>query len=199
MWLTSGREVKMFFLGFLVSNIHAVGTWNGRSGWNDKQLIIKCLAHVHKIAKREYPFTPLHMGCITMLYFPNKTNVRLFLGASSLHVRAWTQLLTIGQEMHLHSRESTESAFFLFSIIILANTGISQLSSAGSNCTTMRCISPCNAHSTQRVYKIKTSLLLRGRDGDTMMSSESSESTAAAPPDSAVHWSFVWSAGETQA
>lgn len=97
------------------------------------------------------------------------------------------------------ARISRISKYLGFFFIILANTGISQLSFTGSKRTwaTMWCISPCNAHSTQRLYKIKTSLLLRGRDGDTMMSSESSESIAAAPPDSAVHGSFVWSAGDT--
>lgn len=55
-----------------------------------------------------------------------------------------------------------------------------------------------HTHTIQKVYKIKTSLLRRGRDGDTMMSSESSESTAAAPVDSAVQQSSARSAGDTQ-
>lgn len=49
-------------------------------------------------------------------------------------------------------------------------------------------------HTTQTVYKSRASLLLSGRDGDTMMSSESSESTAAAAPNSGALWSDVWSA-----
>lgn len=54
-------------------------------------------------------------------------------------------------------------------------------------------------HSDQEVYEIKTSLLLIGRDGDTIMSSESSESIAAVPPDSTVEWSsgIIWSLGNT--
>jgi len=49
-----------------------------------------------------------------------------------------------------------------------------------------------------RAYSIKTSLLLSGRDGDTMMPSESSESTAASPSNFAVEPSFVWAETDKQ-
>lgn len=43
-------------------------------------------------------------------------------------------------------------------------------------------------------YDIKTSRLLSGRDGDTMMSSESSDSSAASASNSAEEWSSLWAA-----
>ncbi len=114
--------------------------------------------------------------------------------------------------MHLHRQQSKDSKYFFMINVILTNTGIFQLTFAGPVRTQTMVIwftwlwahmfpvyslSHRNTHTTQKVYKIKTSLLLRGRDGDTMMSSESSESAAAAPPDSAVQLSSVWTVGDT--
>lgn len=55
---------------------------------------------------------------------------------------------------------------------------------------------PGDERHRQTTYESSTSLLLRGRDGDTMMSSESSESPAVDPPDSAWSRTSVWSAGD---
>lgn len=144
----------------------------------------------------------LHWGVSTS-WLLNKASVRrLMCILNACRNRSCTHLPRIfwrlPLKMHLRRRHSADSKYCVF--IILTNTGISQLSSARSerSKTTFWYIRLRSTHSTQKAYKIKTSLLLRGRDGDTMMSSESSESCAAAPPDSAVRWGFVSSAGDIQ-